>query len=189
MRRQIAFILLSFLIGSINPLRAAADEAEKIASDARKAYSSKDYIQSKLLLEKAIKLGHTQSMIDLGHLYENGKGVPVDVLTALSWYKKAAETKTKGSEKKIGLLYEKGGPGLPQDYKEAMKWYRIGADRGESGSFILIGTLYENGYGVAQDFDEAIKWYEKGEKAGGLGKMYIDRLKEKMKNKKDVPSS
>ena len=55
---------------------------------------------------------------DLGVVYEQGRGVAKDEITAGKWFPQAAQHGKKEAEYKMAELYEQGR-GVPQNYAEA----------------------------------------------------------------------
>jgi TPR repeat protein len=50
-----------------------------------------DYSEAARLARLAAEQGYPPAETDLGFLYEHGKGVPLDYVSAYSWYSKAIE--------------------------------------------------------------------------------------------------
>ena len=67
-----------------------------------------DYKEASNWLRKAAEQGQVHAQGILGWLYENGKGVPRDEVTAARWYKKAAEQDDQESKKSLERLAKKG---------------------------------------------------------------------------------
>jgi hypothetical protein len=57
------------------------------------------------------KYGYGSAQISLGFMYENGRGVPQDYATAMSWYRKAADHNWSAAQNNLGLMY--AARGLP----------------------------------------------------------------------------
>jgi TPR repeat protein len=77
-------------------------------------------------LEKAVAAGDTTSMLGIGWLYADGRGVPQDYAKAREWYEKAAAKDNDDAMVNIGLLYG-NGRGVPQDYMKAREWFEKAA--------------------------------------------------------------
>ena len=93
----------------------------------------------------------------LGHMYENGEGVPQDYPQALRWYRAAADQNNAGAQFNLGVMYQQGW-GVPQDDAEAVKWWRKSADQGDPSSQYNLGLMYSYGRGLPQDFIYAHMW-------------------------------
>ena len=116
-------------------------------------------------LKRKAEQGDAHSQVDLGLLYENGKGVPQDYKEAVKWYLKAAEQGNASGQNNLGLMYW-NGKGVTQDYNEAVKWYRKAADQGNVYGQNNLGDAYRDGKGVPQDYNEAVKWWRKSAEQG-----------------------
>ncbi len=76
-------------------------------------------------------LGGADSQILVGYACETGEGTEKDPVTAVKWYRKAAE---QGHPKAFALLGEKYrlGLGVRQDLIQANMFFTLGARRGET---------------------------------------------------------
>ncbi len=128
-------------------------------------------------LEDKAKEGDIEAQFNLGWMYSNGEGVPLDYNEAVKWYRKAAEQGNADAQYNLGLMYYKG-EGVAQDYKEAAKWYRKAAEQGDASAQTTLGFMYYNGEDVTQDYNEAVEWYRKAAEQGNalaqflIGLMY-----------------
>jgi hypothetical protein len=57
-------------------------------------------------------------------MYDDGQGVAQDDVTAVSWYRQAAEQGYASAQNNLGLMYSQG-QGVAQDYVQAYKWYYL----------------------------------------------------------------
>ena len=78
--------------------------------------------------------------MNLGFMYEQGRGVPQDDAEAAHWYATAAEQGLLPAEWNLAVAYEKGR-GIPRDYKQARYWYEQGAHAGDKQSEERLGEL------------------------------------------------
>jgi TPR repeat protein len=121
--------------------------------------------ESTNLLQKAVALGSSQAMVELGARYQNGWCVAADYPMAMHWYKLAA---AKGSAKamlQVSFLY---GMGLVQGAPgEALRWEIQAADHGSRMAMISVARAYAGGVqGAAKDCDTARYWLEKASSGG-----------------------
>ena len=63
---------------------------------------------------KASAKDHTQAMNLLGHLYQEGLGVPQDYVQARNWYQQAADKGLPAAANNLGWLYLKGLGAVPR---------------------------------------------------------------------------
>jgi hypothetical protein len=50
-----------------------------------------DFSEAAMWVRRAAELGYARAQLDLGYLYEQGKGVPLDHIAAYMWYKAAVD--------------------------------------------------------------------------------------------------
>jgi uncharacterized protein len=68
--------------------------------------------------------GNPHAQTTLGFLYEYGRGVPQNYVTAAEWYCAAAEQGDADGQYLLGLMYEKGH-GVPQSDTLAYMWLNL----------------------------------------------------------------
>jgi TPR repeat protein len=127
--------------------------------------------------------GDTDSQLELGIRYRDGRTVEPNPHKALYWLCRAATGRGKPAEFAVlcvGDIYLQGR-GLPKDYATALRWLRNRARTGCEMSASLIGDCYFNGWGVPRSIQKALAWYRKGASrsewaAYQLGSAYRDGL-------------
>lgn len=72
------------------------------------------------------RLGDNKSLIALGDMYRDGRGVRQDYKAAMNRYKKAADVGYAEAQCNIGQLHY-NGQGVACDHYEAFKWYTLAA--------------------------------------------------------------
>ncbi len=94
--------------------------------------------------------GDPDAQFNLGQAYKLGRGVPMDLKAAESWYKKAADKGHVQAADNYGLV-------LFQDNRrdEAMPYIRASAARGEPRAQYVLGTAMFNGDIAAKDWVQA----------------------------------
>ncbi len=80
-----------------------------------------------------------------------------DVVTALQWYRKAAEQDLADAQLSLGFHYATG-TGVKTNEVEAVKWFRKAAYQNDPDAQGNLSTCYTFGLGVAKDFVQAYKW-------------------------------
>ncbi len=134
-------------------------------SDAANAYVAGNYAKAEKLLRPLAEHGDAKAQWMLGHMYDDGNGVPQNYKEAEKWYRLAAEQNDDSAQLNLGTMYE-NGKGVPQDYKEAVKWYRLAAVQGNSltnsAAQWALGTMYIKGKGVPQDYVLSHMWLNIG---------------------------
>jgi hypothetical protein len=89
--------------------------------------------------ESAIN-GLDVAQFNLGVMYEQGVGVPVDETRALLWYHSAAEQGHPLAQYNLGRLYALG-KGIPQSDAEARRWFDRAAARGSAAALHGLAAL------------------------------------------------
>jgi TonB family protein len=135
-------------------------------------------IEAATWFRKAAGAGWVAAMVELGSLYQSGRGVDQDFVEAAHWYRSAAEKSDSAGMAALGRLYEIGG-GVEQDYAQASQWYIKGAQAGSPAAMVSLGLMYENGHAIdasgkpgRQDLSEAMTWYAKAASFGDAVGMY-----------------
>ncbi|MDP8912745.1 MAG: SPOR domain-containing protein [Pseudomonadota bacterium] len=94
--------------------------------------------------------GDQDAQFNMGQAYRLGRGVPVDLRIAQSWFQKAAAQGHEMAQGNLGLLlYESG------KRAEAMPWIRKAAGRGDPRAQYVLGVELTNGDIVPRDFPRA----------------------------------
>ena len=94
--------------------------------------------------------GDADAQFNLGQAYKLGRGVPVDIVMAQSWYRKAALQGHAQAEANYGIsLFESG------KRDEALPWLEKSVVRGEPRAQLVLGTMLYNGDSVPRDFVRA----------------------------------
>ena len=76
--------------------------------------------------------GDAESQVNLGVMYDTGRGVPQDDAEAVRWYRLAADQGHASAQGNLGVMYGTGD-GVPQDYVQAHMWFDLAASRMASG--------------------------------------------------------
>lgn len=142
--------------GAAQPLFALASLLESQAAAA--VDPQVNLSQAADLYRRAADLGHMDSAVSLGVLYQNGSGVAQDLDLARQLYEAPAAAGHARALNNLGLLYVRGD-GVVQDYAHAAQLFQAAADQGLAVALNNLGTLYENGFGVAPDEAYAAQLY------------------------------
>lgn len=125
---------------------AAQDSASSVIEQAGQAFQAGDVAKAVQLLQGAANTGNADAAHNLGHLYEQGNGVAVDLPQALRWYLVAAGSNPFDAEASyhVGSMY-KDGKGTAVDRAKAIRYLTASADQGfpqsmETMVLMLIGS-------------------------------------------------
>ncbi len=133
-------------------------------------------------LKAKAEAGDPNAQVKLGQWYEDGTGVPVNHVAAVTWYRKAAERGDPAGENNLGIMYRLGW-GVNKDFEEAVRWYRQAAKQGYANACFNLGAAYYNGDGVHPDLPRAYAWFAIAQHAGSSNAAdAIQRVGEEFRN-------
>jgi hypothetical protein len=102
-----------------------------------------------------------------------------DYVTAVDWFKRAAEKGYSAAQTNLGAMYSRG-LGVSRNHASAVKWYRLAAAKGNLSAQFNLGAKYANGEGVPQDYARAHMWWNI---AASLGNQTAAQNRENIKIK------
>jgi len=104
------------------------------------AYNQGDYATALKEWQPLAEQGGADAQVNLGLLYDFGKGVPQDYGQARDWYLKAAEQGHALAQANLGVMYWMG-PGVLQDYVQAHMWANLAAAQSQEQAPTLRNIL------------------------------------------------
>jgi tetratricopeptide (TPR) repeat protein len=141
------------------------DVARFVFEAGRVATARKDYAEARRLYEQAAAAGYAMAMNNIGVLFEEGDGGPVNYAEAARWYGKAAAAGEPIAMVDLGWQYETGH-GVAKDLAEARRLYEAAVKAGIPAAMNNLGLLYLYGKGVPRDYAEARRLFEQGATLG-----------------------
>ena len=106
--------------------------------------------------------GNARAMLQLGALYETGRGVLKDLPKAVQWYSQAAKRNNPDAQYRIGLMHAEGR-GLRKDAELTRDWLQRAVQGGHAHAAMSLGHVYEKTVGTRESRElakeEAAKWY------------------------------
>ncbi len=102
--------------------------------------------------------GSARAQHTLGYMYEQGKGVEQDLVSAVTWYRKAAEQGDPTAQFNLAIMYYNGS-GVLRNYTEAAELFRKAAEQGNARALYNLGEVCRQGHGVLRDLSQAYMWY------------------------------
>jgi uncharacterized protein len=94
-----------------------------------KAFEVGNYPTAMRLLRPLAAEGDARAQYNVGVMYEEGLGVPIDYTEAVGWLLQAAEQGNSEAKNHLGFLYLYGR-GVSQDYVSAHMWFDLAASEG-----------------------------------------------------------
>ena len=117
----------AFLLGTAVAVPVMAQDFDKGLA----AYRAGDYATAVQEWRPLAEQGEAIAQVNLGFMYENGRGVLQDYAEAVRWYRMAAEQGNAWAQASLGFMYF-GGRGVLQDYVLAHMWFNISAANGNA---------------------------------------------------------
>lgn len=122
---------------------------------------------------KAASKGNPDAEAELGDIYADGDGVPIDKVKSFAWYKKSAEHGNAYAQAMLASIYNEGAI-VPKDDTIATRWYLKAAEQGGAHDQIDAGLRFELGLGVAKNATKATAWYAKAaDQADARGQYFL----------------
>jgi hypothetical protein len=157
-RGAAAGLLVAVLVAAASPLRA--DDR-----DARRAFDAGRFDEARHLWLPLAAAGDAEAALDLGLLYDLGRGVSQDFSTAYRWYRHAAEAGLAQAAFNVAVMLDSGA-GVPRDSAEAALWYAKAAANGHHRAQYALAQLYAAGDGVPRNPATAAAWYRAAARGG-----------------------
>lgn len=110
------------------------------------AWQRADYSAAVAIWRPLAEKGDADAQFNLGQAYRLGRGVPLDLGAAQTWFERAASSGHVDAETTLGLLLFQNG-----DRATGLKWLRRAAEQGEPRAMLVYGTALYNGDAVTQD--------------------------------------
>jgi TPR repeat protein len=131
-----------------------------LASRLGRGVPVKDDARAFGLLLRSAEHGYAPAELALGGCYEYGLGVAKNVVEAVKWYEKAAESGDVPEAIARLTFLCLGNPEFPGFTDKAVKWSTEGAAKGLSLSRLLLGKIHGRGVGgVPKDARKAVEWF------------------------------
>jgi len=133
-------VAAALLIASAAPLSA---QSVKAGID---AWQNGNYAGAVAIWRPLAEKGDADAEFNLGQAYRLGRGVPINLAAAKTWFERAATQGHVDAETTLGLLLFQNG-----EQAEALKWLKQAAERDEPRAQLVYGTALVNGDSVTQD--------------------------------------
>ena len=121
----------------------------RLASNAEDAG---DFERARRFAEQGAALGDDSCWVQLGLLYDLGRGVGVDKKRAMQYYRKAWLRRNIVAANNIAILYKETG-----EHGLMFRWYRRASEHGDDEAFLSLAKCYRDGVGVQASPRQAMK--------------------------------
>ncbi len=119
------------------------------------------------LMMRALEVGHTFAMNELGFFYLDETGDYYDPERGLRYLRESAAREDIYGYNNMGLVYARGLGGLDVDFPRAEEYFRLAAEGGHPNAPANLARMYQAGQiGNAPDLEEAVRWYDVGLERG-----------------------
>ena len=129
--------------------------------------SGEDWVRVKRFNDqlKLAESGRASAMYEVGHMYEQGRGVEQNAKQAVYWYERAIDGGSELASTRLGAMYY-FAQGIPQDLGQAYKHISKAAQAKVPLAQFYLGLMYEEGKAIKKDYRKALYWYEAAAKSG-----------------------
>jgi TPR repeat protein len=135
------YLTVSMLIMSVaGPLSAQSVTA------GIEAWQKSNYTDAVTIWRPLAEKGDADAAFNLGQAYRLGRGVPLDLSAAQSWFERAAAKGHLDAETTLGLLLFQNGNRIA-----GLRWLKAASEKGEPRAMLVYGTALFNGDGAPQD--------------------------------------
>jgi cell division septation protein DedD len=110
------------------------------------AWQKADYSAAVAIWRPLAEKGDPDAQFNLGQAYRLGRGVPINLAAAQSWFERAADKGHIDAETTLGLLLFQNG-----NHIGGLRWLKAASDQGEPRAMLVYGTALFNGDGAPQD--------------------------------------
>jgi TPR repeat protein len=129
--------------------------------------SDQDKLQGYDLMMRALEVGHTYAMNELGYFYLDEDSEYYDPNRAMRYLNESAGRGDIYGYNNLGLVYMNGLGGVEKDPELALDWFTKAADGGHPNAPGNIGELIAKGaLGKKADLGKAVEWFDKGLERG-----------------------
>jgi TPR repeat protein len=131
--------------GALLGLISSAVSAETV-HDGIVAWQHADYARAVAIWRPLAERGSPDAAYDLAQAYRLGRGVPLNLAAAQTWFERAAAKGHVDAAATLGLMLFENG-----DRAAGARWLRQAAEKGEPRALLVYGTALFNGDGVKRD--------------------------------------
>lgn len=135
-----------YLVASALLIAAGAPLPAQSVKAGIEAWQRADYAGAVAIWRTLAEKGDADAQFNLGQAYRLGRGVPINLAAANSWFERAAAQGHVDAETTLGLLQFQNG-----NQADGLKWLKKAAEQGEARALLVYGTALVNGDGVTQD--------------------------------------
>lgn len=136
-----AIVIAAMLTGVL----AAPASAQSVKSGIE-AWQKSDYAAAVAIWRPLAENGDADAAFNLGQAYRLGRGVPLNLGAAQSWFERAARKGHVDAATTLGLMLFENG-----NQTGGLRWLREAAQKGDPRALLVYGTALFNGDGIPRD--------------------------------------
>jgi TPR repeat protein len=110
------------------------------------AWQRADYAAAVEIWRPLAEAGDVDAAFNLGQAYRLGRGVPINLAAAQTWFERAARDGHVDAQTTLGLLLFDTGNRVG-----GLRWLKLAAEAGEPRALLIYGTALFNGEGIPRD--------------------------------------
>lgn len=150
--------------GGLNILGVLFRDGVGVRQDSEKAIS---------LFKEAIAVNKnlTYSYSNIGRMYLNGTGIPVNRNEARKWFEEGAKVNDGDSFAYLSDIHVSQSKDSPTDQAKAFDYANKAAALNRPGGYNMLGYVYREGIGHPVDYEKAITNFKKGIELGNANSM------------------
>ncbi len=143
-------------------LSAVPSDSNGIYQQGWEAHDRGDYVKAFQLWLPLAEQGQVTAQINIGVMYDYGKGVAQDYESAAKWYRAAALQDHVIAQYNLGIFLSEGKIEV-SDEEDAVYWLRKAANQGYADAQYQLGMMYAQGAaGVEKQADAPALLYQAG---------------------------
>ena len=136
----------NWLVAFVTVLAAIAPASAQSVKAGIEAWQKADYDAAVAIWRPLAEKGDVDASFNLGQAYRLGRGVPLNLGAAQTWFERAARKGHLDAQTTLGLLLFQNG-----NQTGGLRWLRAAAEQGEPRALLIYGTALYNGDGTARD--------------------------------------
>jgi TPR repeat protein len=110
------------------------------------AWQRADYAEAVRIWRPLAEAGDADAAFNLGQAYRLGRGIPISLAAAQTWFERAARKGHVDAQTTLGLLLFDNGNRV-----SGLRWLKTAAEQGEPRALLIYGTALFNGDGVVRN--------------------------------------
>ena len=150
------------------PVRVVKQLVVKTLTTVKLTTGGVTFSDENIRLQKGCDGGYMDDCYKLGYNYDEGIGVPKDLVKANALYKRACDVAGIGGCAGLGWNYA-NGLGVPKDVRKASALYKRACDGGNMAGCSNLGHSYNYGLGVPKDVGKGFALYKRACDGGDMG--------------------